>query len=419
MGTVIRILSALLIASFFLIAGNGLQGTLLSVRGDIEGFSLLLIGTLMSAYYVGFIAGCHFAPRMVKRAGHIRTFTALASIASAAAIAYALAAEPIFWIGLRIITGFALAGLYMIIESWINETASNDNRGRILAVYRMVDLGALTIGQALLAAADPAAFTLFALVSILISLALVPVAMTTTSQPKPIANTELNLSKLFRISPLAASGCLSAGAANGAFWAVGAVYVQHIGYSVDTVAIFMASVVVAGAISQWPIGLLSDQIDRRLVIIAVAIACAASGILLAVTGTNSMQSLLIGGMCFGLSGMPIFGLSVAHANDRAEPHEYVTLAAGLLLLYGVGAVAGPLIATAVMSQFGAQTLFGHTSAIYVALALFGLFRLLVSDRPSRKQREDFVAVPRTSPMVFEIDPRGEDEEETSSPSAQS
>ncbi|WP_428407622.1 MFS transporter [Hyphococcus sp.] len=410
MAHTIRILAALLIAAFFLISGNGLQGTLLSVRGNMEGFPLVLVGLLMSAYFAGFIFGCRIAPRMVKRVGHIRAFTALASIASAAALAYALAVEPVFWLLLRVVTGFSLAGLYMIIESWINETVDNEQRGRTLAVYRLVDLTAATLGQAMIALADPTAFTLFAIVSILISLALVPVAMTTTTQPRPITSAKLDLRKLFRISPLAAAGCLAVGVANGAFWAVGAVYVQQLGYDVRTVAVFMTTVVIAGALVQWPLGLISDRTDRRIIVTITAGLCSAAGAFLAAAGGVSGQMLLFGAFAFGFTAMPIFGLCVAHANDRAEPHEYVTLAAGLLLLYGAGAVAGPVIAPLLMNAFGPSALFIHSSVIYGALVLFGLYRIFVRDPAPQSNRESYVSVPRTSPAVFEFDPRAEPEE---------
>ncbi|PQA87896.1 MFS transporter [Hyphococcus luteus] len=417
MAQTIRVLSALLIAAFLLISGAGLQGTLLSVRGNIEGFSLVLLGSLMSAYFTGFTIGCQFAPHMVKRVGHIRSFTALASIASAAALAHALAVNPVFWILLRVIAGFCLAGLYMIIESWINEGATNERRGRVLAVYRVVDLSAGTVGQALLATADPADFYLFALVSILISVALVPVALTTTTQPTPITSADIDLKKLFRISPLAAFGCLSVGAANGAYWAVGAVYVQKLGYDIQTVAAFMTTVVVSGALSQWPLGHISDLFDRRILIVAIAALSSAAGVLLALTGGQSEFMLLAGGAAFGFTAMPIFGLAVAHANDRADPHEYVTLAAGLLLLYGAGAIVGPFVAPIIMQNAGPQALFFYTSSVYAALTLFGLYRMRRSDATPPEEREAYVSVPRTSPAVFEIDPRGEHEEDESADEA--
>ncbi len=415
MAKTIRTLSALLLAAFILIAGNGLQGTLLAVRGNMEGFSLTLVGLLMSAYFIGFIGGCRVAPRMVKRAGHIRSFTALASIASASALAHILAVEAPIWIILRGISGFCLAGLYMILESWINEAATNETRGRILSVYRITDLTAATLGQMLLAAGDPSQFTLFAIVSILISLALVPVAMTTTTAPRPISDARLDLKKIVRISPLAAAGCLAVGLANGAFWAVGAVYVQRLGYEVSAVALFMSTVVIAGAISQYPLGLASDRVDRRMVIITVAAACTASGVLLAMTGGMSLWTLIAGGCAFGFFAMPQFGLAVAHANDRAEPDEYVSLNAGLLLLYGAGAVAGPVLGPLAMEFLGTSALFLYTSSIYAALTLFGLFRLTQRDAVREEDREDFVSVPRTSPTVFQMNPHAEGEDENSHP----
>ncbi|WDI32210.1 MFS transporter [Hyphococcus flavus] len=409
MTNTIRTLSALLLAAFILIAGNNLQGTLLAIRGDLEGFSLTLVGLLMSAYFVGFIAGCRYAPGMVKRVGHIRSFTALASLASASALAHLLAIDATIWIVLRVISGFCLAGLHMILESWLNENATNETRGRILSVYRITDLSAATAGQMLLAASDPAGFVLFALVSILMSIALVPVALTTSTAPQPISDDTLNLKRIFHISPLAGAGCFAVGAANGAFWAIAAVFVQRLGYSVTIVAWFMSAVVIAGAVSQWPLGHLSDRIDRRLVIIGAAGGSTLGGVFLSLTSTISPLMLLAGGCVFGLFAMPLFGLSVAHANDRAKPTEYVSLNAGLLLLYGAGAVAGPVIAPVIMQFTAPQALFLYTSSIHVLLVVFGIWRVIRRDAVPEEEREDFISVPRTSPGVFEMNPNVEED----------
>ncbi|MEL7487628.1 MAG: MFS transporter, partial [Pseudomonadota bacterium] len=271
--TAIRSIAALLLAAALLIAGNGLQSTLLAVRAELEGFPLALIGLLMSAYYVGFIVGCRRGPRLIQRVGHIRTFTALASLVSAAALVHALIAEPVLWIALRVIAGFSMAGLYMIIESWINESVDNASRGRVLAAYRIIDLSALTAGQALLAVADPASFVLFSIISIIISLALIPVALTNAATPQPITKAQLDLGKMLAASPVAAAACFSAGAANGAFWAIGPVFAQRLGYSVSEVSFFMSAVVIGGAVAQWPIGFLSDRFDRRFVIAGAALTC--------------------------------------------------------------------------------------------------------------------------------------------------
>ncbi|MEL6363666.1 MAG: MFS transporter [Pseudomonadota bacterium] len=217
MGHAVRSLAALILAAAILICGNGLQNTLLAVRANLEGFPFWQIGLLTSAYFVGFIAGCQQTPAIVRSAGHIRAFTALASIASASALAHAIAVDSVVWVGLRVITGFSLAGVQMIIESWINEKTPNEARGKVLASYRIVDLGATMAGQGLLAVASPEGFILFAIISILISLSLVPVALTKSSAPQPIAEAKLDLKKLTAVSPLAAFGSFAVGAANGAF----------------------------------------------------------------------------------------------------------------------------------------------------------------------------------------------------------
>ncbi len=405
-------IAALLLAAFILLVGNGLQGTLLSVRGNTAGFALPVIGLLMSAYFVGFVTGCRNVPKLIARVGHIRTFTALASVASATALAHALFVDPPFWVVLRVISGFCFAGLYMIIESWINERATNENRGRILSVYRVVDLSATTIGQILLMAGDPAGFVLFALISILISLSLVPVALTTSVAPAPVNIVRLDLPKMYRVSPLAATGALGVGVANGAFWAVGPVFVQRIGYDVSAVATFMSVAIAGGALSQWPLGSLSDKLDRRWVIIGAAALCAASGLYLSVFADKSFAALLVGAALFGFFAMPIFGLSAAHANDHAEPNEFVAISGGLFLLYGAGSIVGPILGPTLMQFLGASALFQYTAAVHAGLTLFGLYRMTQRTGPVHAEKPDYVSVPRTSPNVFELDPRSESEDDS-------
>jgi MFS family permease len=405
------IIGFLLLAAFILFTGNGLQGTLLAVRANIDGFALPLIGFLLSAYFVGFIAGCRFAPRLIAYVGHIRTFTALASVASASSLAHAIFIDPPFWIALRVISGFCFAGLYMIIESWINEKASNDNRGRILSVYRIVDLSAMTMGQILLVVADPADFVLFAMVSILISISLVPVAVTRSVAPAPVKRVRLDLVKMYRLSPLAVAGAFGVGAANGAFWAIGPVFVQRIGYDVEAVAVFMSAAIIGGALSQWPLGWISDKMDRRWVIVSVSALGAASGIYLSLFAATSFLALLIGAALFGFFAMPIFGLSAAHANDQADPGEFVAVSGGLFLLFGAGSIVGPIAAPVLMELSGPQVLFQYTAGVHALLACFGLYRMMRRAAPGPEDKADYVAIPRTSPNVFELDPRNETADE--------
>lgn len=394
--------SSLLLAAAILFAGNGLQGTLLSVRGNLEGFPTALIGLLMSAYFGGFILGCRFNPIFIKSVGHIRTFVALASIASAATLAHPLVVDVAAWAALRAVSGFCFAGLVMVLESWINERAHNANRGRILSVYRIVDLGATFAGNALLATASPQGFQLFALVSILVSLALVPVALTPIEAPKPIRTARLDLAKLYAVSPAAALGAPLVGLANAAFWAVGPVFAQESGFDQEGIALFMSSVIVGAALSQWPLGWLSDRVDRRYVMLGGALACVAASLALAQYGPNSADLLAALGFAVGAFMIPMFGLTAAHANDHAAPEDAVATNGGLLLLHAGGSVVGATLGAWVMSLFGPPALFHYVAAVYAIFAAVCLFRMARRAAPV-EGKTPFAPVPKTaSPSLFEI-----------------
>lgn len=400
----------LLFAAAILLAGNGLQGTLLAVRANLEGFPTALIGVLMSAYFAGFILGCRFNPGFIKSVGHIRTFVALASIASASALVHPIVIDVPTWAILRGVTGFCFAGLVMIIESWINERATNADRGRILSVYRVIDLTATMTGNALLATADPAEFPLFATVSILMSLALVPIALTRSDAPKPIATARLDVGKLFRVSPVAAVGAPMIGLANAAFWGVGAVYAQQLGYGKEIIAAFISAVIIGGALLQWPLGWLSDQIDRRKVMAGSALLGAVSAAALSQLGGAGPLPLLGLGGLVGAFLIPMFGLAAAHANDLADPGAAVETNGGLLLLHGCGSVVGATLGAIMMSAFGPQFLFVYIAAIYVILGGFCLVRVLWKQGRIPDQKTPFTPAPHiASPTVFEIGAEDPDE----------
>jgi MFS family permease len=396
-------ISSLLLAAAILLAGNGLQGTLLAVRANIEGFPTSLIGALMSCYFAGFILGCRFNPGFIKSVGHIRTFLALASIASASTLLHPLFVNVIAWAILRAVTGFCFAGLIMIIESWINERATNANRGQILSVYRIIDLVATTVGNMLLATASPQGFELFAITSILISLALVPVALTRSDAPKPIATAHLNIPKLFKVSPVAAVGAPLVGLANSAFWSVGAVYAARLGYDKTLIASFMSSVIIGAAMLQWPLGWLSDRIDRRLVMVGSAACGVTAAIALARYGGRSPELLLILGAVFGAFIIPMFGLTAAHANDQADPGAAVETNGGLLLLHGCGSVVGATLGAIVMSAFGPPALFEYVAAVYGVFIVFCSIRILSKESMPEDEKTPFSPVPKNAaPTVFEI-----------------
>ena len=393
----------LLLAAAILLAGNGLQGTLLAVRANLEGFQTPMIGVLMSAYFGGFVLGCRLNPTFIKSVGHIRTFLALASIASASALIHPLVVQVWVWALLRAVTGYCFAGLIMVIESWINERATNRNRGQILSVYRVIDLTATTTGNALLATANPADFHLFAIVSILMSIALVPVALTKSDAPKPIETARLDLPRLFRLSPVAAVGAPLIGLANSSFWAVGAVYAQRLGYDNALIASFISIVIIGAAVLQWPLGWLSDRTDRRRVMFASSALGIASCIALAEFGARSPEYLLLFGALVGAFVIPMFGLNAAHANDHAPAGEAVSTNGGLLLLHGLGSVIGATLGAIVMAIFGPASLFIYIAGVYAVFASFCLYRILTTPPVPEDQKSPFAPVPKNAaPTIFEI-----------------
>jgi MFS family permease len=403
----IAAVTSLLLSVTILVAGNGLQNTLISVRANLEAFPMAQIGFLISGYFAGYIAGSFAGPQMIKRVGHIRAFAALAAIAAAAALTQALLVDPWVWTGLRAITGFCFVGLYMIIESWLNERTPNETRGRMLSLYRMIELSAVLAGQLLLTIADPAGFTLFCIVSILICLALVPVALTKAEAPAPIRSARIRLLKLYRLSPLGMVGAFIIGVANGAFWGLAPIFIQNAGLSIDTVAYFMSFCVLGGIVFQWPIGRLSDRFDRRTVLIIVCFLGAASAAGLVVVSEMSLIALFILAVFYGGLTMPLWPLSVAHTNDYVEPREFVETSGGLLLTFGIGAIIGPSAASFVMQAFGGWALFAFNAAAFGLLGLFGLYRTTRRAPVPMHRQEQFVPVTETTPAVFEFDPRGE------------
>mgnify|MGYP003627835908 CR=1 FL=1 len=397
--------AALLLSVFILLVGNGLQGTILPIRADIEGFSAFEIGGIGAAYYLGFTIGCVAGPYAIKRVGHIRAFAALAAIAAASSMLHALMVSPFPWYVFRCLTGVCFAGLYMIIESWLNEHSTNENRGHVLSIYQCVNLTAITAGQFLLNASSPGGFELFAIITVLIAIGLVPVALTTATAPRPIQQTRLRIGWLYGISPVAVLGCLAVGLANGAFWGLAPVFARLNDMAVSEIAVFMAVTIIGGAILQFPLGRISDHYDRRYVLIVACLACAMAGLGLALLSDGSHTVMLVLAFLFGGFAFPIYALSIAHANDLVEPDDRVNVSSGLLLIFGLGAVIGPVIASAVMEVASHRALFYFTAGVHIFTAAFAFYRTTRRHAPAAAERDDFVLVNVSSPAVFGIDPR--------------
>jgi MFS family permease len=386
-------IAALLLSVAFLLTGNGLQGTLLAIRGDIEAFSTVTIGLLGSAYYLGFAVGCVLGLHLIRRVGHIRTFTAMAAIASAVPLAHGLWLQPLPWWIMRAVTGFCFAVLYIVIESWLNERSTNETRGSILSLYLVINLTVMTLGQMMMTLEDPAGFALFALTSMLVSIAAVPVALTAAAAPAPVESVKVRLLRLYRISPVAFVGCLGVGLANGAFWTLGPVFAQRSGMDVTGLALFMSANILGGALGQWPFGKLSDRIDRRWVLIGVCAAAAACGLAIwlssAFYGSHSHGLLLALAGLWGASAFPIYAISIAHANDHAAPDEFVEVSSGMLLVFAAGSVLGPLAASAAMDGLGPSSLYGFTALIHVLLAGFVAWRMRRRAAPPAEEQIAF------------------------------
>jgi MFS family permease len=396
--------AALLLSVALLQMGNGLQGTLLPFRADLEAFSPLAIGILGSSYFLGFAMGCLYAPLVVRRVGHIRTFAAMVAIASCTVLGHALLAEPILWWLLRAATGFCFAALFMVIESWLNEKSTNGNRGLVFSVYTIIYLTVITMGQLMLTLDDPGGFSLFVLASMLVSLAAVPVSLTKAEAPQPIALVKIRIRHLYRQSPVGVFGCLVVGMANGSFWALGPAFALSGGASTANVALFMSITVIAGAIGQWPLGRLSDKIDRRKVIVLASLGAALAGLGTIVLTPLWESGILVSMFLFGLFAFPLYALSVAHTNDFTQPEDYVETAGGLLLVYALGAIAGPLIGALVISYLSIGSLFAYTACIHAVYAAFVFYRMRQREPVPEEEQIAFADAILVSQTVSNVDP---------------
>lgn len=395
----LRPLIPLLIAAAILLGGNGLQGTLIALRGAQEGFPPAVIGLMGTAYFAGFLIGCVAVVRMLRAVGHIRAFSALAAMAASGTLLLAIMIDPTAWTIIRFVSGFCFAGLFTVIESWINSGVANQDRARVLSIYRIVDLCAVTGSQFLIPVIGVDGFVIFAVMSIMITCSLVPVSLGDRSNPKPPENVKFDLARAWAISPLGAIGCISVGVTNSAFRTLSPVYAQQIGLTVTDVAAFVSVSIIGGALIQYPLGYVSDKWDRRKVLIVTSSLALASALGLALfTGGDRFANFAIV-FIFGAFAMPLFSLSAAHANDRAEPGEYVMLNAALMLFYSIGAIGGPFAAAFVMEFYGPHALFVFIAAVYAVFILIILYRMRVRSSVPAGERGRFAALLRTS-LIF-------------------
>ncbi|MPZ39474.1 MAG: MFS transporter [Rhizobiales bacterium] len=381
-------IASLLLGVAFMLAGNGLQITLLPLRGSSEGFSTVALGVIGSAYYVGFVGGCLLGPYAILRAGHIRAFSAMVALAAAVALAYALVPVVAAWVAFRIVTGFCFAGFYLVVESWLNDRVSNENRGLVMSAYIVVNFGAMTLGQMLVTLYPVEHAGNFMVAAMLSSLAIIPVALTRSAQPAPIAIVSFRPMQLYHAAPVALVASFMIGMANGAFYGLGPVSAADSGLNVDQVALFMSAAVLAGALAQWPVGRLSDYVDRRLVLLALLIAAALNSLALWLVPASGMQLLLFG-FLFGALALPGYSLAAAHAYDKTSASDVVPTAATILLANGLGSMIGPLPAAAFMVVEGPKALFLFAAITQATLAGFVFYRTRVQASLTPPEKTEF------------------------------
>ncbi|MEL7469149.1 MAG: MFS transporter [Pseudomonadota bacterium] len=386
--TAIRNSWALLLGMMLLMVGNGLQGTVLGVRGDAEGMSPSVLGFVMSAYFVGFLGGTQVTPYLLRRVGHVRVFAALASMISAAFILYATVVDPVAWFVMRVLVGFCLSGVYVVAESWLNDGATNETRGQTMSAYVFVQMIGIIVAQALLNVADPGGYDLFVIMSVLVSISFAPILLSSSPVPMFEATRRMPLTELFQTSPLGCVGMCLLGAVFGCLFGMGAVYAADLGMSNVEISIFIGAIYLGGLIFQIPIGWFSDRMDRRRLIAIVTLTGAVSATLAGMAGgvyLLTALAFLVGGMA-----NPLYSLLAAYVNDLLEHEDMASAAGGMILINGVGALIAPIIVGYAMENVGPAGFFLVIAAAMGGIFVYALWRM--TQRPA-------TPVDETGPMV--------------------
>ncbi|MFW5680171.1 MAG: MFS transporter [Pseudomonadota bacterium] len=379
-----------------LMLGNGLQGTLLGLRADLEGFATAVTGLVMSIFYAGYLIGALRAPNLIARVGHIRVFAAFSALASAAVLLHAVFLHPALWAVMRLVSGFSFATLFIVAESWLNGQSRNADRAKVLSFYMFVVFGGMGAGQLMLGLADPGGFVLFTAVSVLISVAVVPMLLTSGPTPPIPTAKGIDLGGLYQTSPLGIVGTFASGLTGGAVFGMGAVFASQLGLSIGGVALFMFALMMAAMLGQFPVGYLADRFDRRLVIIVASgvAGCAGAGAVL-LDGPAKLAALT----AVVFVAFPLYSVSVAHTNDYLDNDGMVAAAGGIMMVNGFGASVGPFAVGSAMGAFGPTGFALFVGGVYTALALFGFYRTFRRASVPLEEQGPTVPVPRVSTLM--------------------
>lgn len=396
-------LSALLLSTLFVQMGIGALRPFDAISGQALGFSPVEIGLLASGHFAGFLLGCIFGPHLVRRAGHSRAFAVMAGAAVISIIAHPLIPDAFFWAMIRVLSGFSVAGCYTLIESWLQAKITNNIRGRVFSIYRMIDMSGQIMANAIIATLTPASYVSYNLLAIIMCLAILPLALTQSKEPE--LPERINYQPFFaiRISPLAGLGVVVAGLSTATFGSVGPIYAIAVGLDLSQIAMFLVVSTIGGLISQLPAGILADKLSRRAVLLVFSIMASA----LCVVMSFPISDIILWGIplvyvmsfMFGFTTFPIYSICAAHASDFVSQDRMITLSASLIFLYATGAIVSPLLAGLIIETYGAEMMFSMIAAAHILLMLFTIYRNFA--RPA-EQRRRYAYVPRTSMFIASI-----------------
>ncbi len=386
--------AALMLSVALLQLSAGAISPLDVLSGTQEGFSRTQLGLLGSSHFFGFFIGCWWAPRLIGTIGHSRTFAVFAAMGTIGAIAHPMYIDAVFWIFLRILSGMCVAGCYTVIEAWFQAKLTNQNRGRVMGVYRVVDIGASSVAQLMIGFLEPAAYVSYNILAILACACILPLTLTTSKQPEAPSRPRLHPIRTAITSPLGVAGVIVAGVSSSSFRMAGPIYAQDVGLNAAQTGQFLAIVLIGGAATQIPTGWLADKYDRRWVLLWLSIASVAICFSMAWLNPNDPNTIYIMAFLFGALIYPIFSVSVAHANDFVSAKDRVELNASLMFLYGIGAIFSPVLASVLIENFGPSALFSYIMVAHIGLAIYGLMRMRV--RPTSDTKTKYSYTPRTS-----------------------
>ncbi|WP_323764955.1 MFS transporter [Marinovum sp.] len=389
---------ALLLGIMLLMVGNGLQGTLLGVRGEIEGFSTLEMSIVMSAYFVGFLGGSRMAPEMIRRVGHVRVFAALGSFISAVLILYPALTHPIAWTLGRVIIGFCFSGVYVTAESWLNNAATNETRGQTLSAYMIVQMVGIVAAQGLLLVADPSGYALFVIISVLVSISFAPILLSISPTPAFDTTKPLSLRELYAISPLGCVGMFLLGGVFSAQFGMAAVYGAETGLSLGQISMFVSAFYIGALVVQYPLGWLSDRMDRRMLILGAALVCGLGALLGALTG-GYFPVLLVAAFMIGGMSNPLYSLLMAYTNDYLQVEDMAAASGGMIFINGVGAISGPLITGWAMGFFGPTGYFLYIGALMILMSAYAAYRAMVRPAVQVEETTSYAPVAPSATMV--------------------